>query len=453
MEDENQIVEPAHASGAAHAPSHADNSSPMHMSGRLGRTLLAVQQSARQTFHSLGNRNYRLFFIGQTISNTGNWLTNVALVLLVLNLTGSGLAVGLLTACQYGPVLFLSPWAGAIADHTDKRRMLMVTQSLEMAQSFGLAILAFMPHPPLPALYTLALIGGALLAFDNPFRRSFVTEMVPPAHIANAVVLNSTIVNVSRIFGPALAGLLVVTVGYGWCFTIDALSYVAVLIALAMMRPAELYRRPPKPRGKGEVRAGLRYIGTLPQLWITFAMLAAIGTLAYNFNVTLPLFVTDALHSSEAVYTVLYSVFSFGAVVCALVVANKGLVRIRHIIVGAGAMGIAMLALALTPGVPAALVAVFFVGVASILYMTATTALVQIEARPDMHGRVLSLQTVLIGGTNLIGGPICGALADAAGGRAPLVLGGVVCLVAAGFGPAATRRYVAGGWLGGESKV
>ena len=451
MEDDSQIRESAHAACAIQAPAHRP------MPGRFRRAAVAagqgVRQSAQQTFHSLSNRNYRLFFIGQTISNTGNWLTNVALVLLVLNLTHSGLAVGLLTACQYGPVLFLSPWAGAIADHTDKRRMLMVTQSLEMAQSFGLAILAFMPHPPIPGLYALALIGGALLAFDNPFRRSFVTEMVPPAHIANAVVLNSTIVNVSRIFGPALAGLLVVTVGYGWCFALDSLSYVAVLIALALMRPAELYRHAPKPRGKGEVRAGFRYIGTLPQLWISFAMLAAIGTLAYNFNVTLPLFVTDALHSSEAVYTVLYSVFSFGAVVCALVVANKGLVRIRHIIVGAGAMGIAMLALALTPGVPAALVAVFFVGVASILYMTATTALVQIEARPDMHGRVLSLQTVLIGGTNLIGGPICGALADAAGGRAPLVLGGVVCLVAAGFGLAATRRFVPGGWLGGEGEV
>ena len=134
-----------------------------------------------------------------------------------------------------------------------------------------------------------------------------------------------------------------------------------------------------------------------------------------------------------------------------MIVANKSLVRIRHIIVGAAAMGVAMIGLSLTPGVPAAVVAVFFVGMASILYMTATTALVQIEARPDMHGRVLSLQTVLIGGTNLIGGPICGALADASGGRAPLVLGGVVCLIAATFGLAATRRYVAGGWLGGES--
>ena len=203
-----------------------------------------LSRALRKTFLSLRNRNFRLYFIGQLISNTGNWLTNVALILLVLKITGSGLAVGLLAACQFGPILFLSAWAGAIADRSDKRKLLLVTQSLEMAQSIGLAILAFMPHPPLGGLYALAVAGGILLAFDNPLRRSFVTEMVPAEDIPNAVVLYSTIVNVSRMFGPALAGLLVVTLGYGWCFTIDAVTYLAVLFCLYLMRPAELHRRP-----------------------------------------------------------------------------------------------------------------------------------------------------------------------------------------------------------------
>ncbi|HEY5113401.1 MAG TPA: MFS transporter, partial [Coriobacteriia bacterium] len=163
----------------------------------------------RKTFLSLRNRNFRLYFFGQLVSNTGNWLTNVALILLVLKITGSGLAVGLLAACQFGPILFLSAWAGAFADRSDKRRMLLLTQSLEMAESFGLAILAFMPHPPLGGLYALALFGGTLLAFDNPLRRSFVTEMVRADDIPNAVVMYSATVNVARIFGPALAGLLV----------------------------------------------------------------------------------------------------------------------------------------------------------------------------------------------------------------------------------------------------
>jgi len=404
-------------------------------SSRLSRML-------RQTFLSLRNRNFRLFFIGQSISNTGNWLTNIALTLLVLNMTHSGFAVGLLAACQYGPILLLSAWAGALADQADKRRMLLVTQSLEMAQSIGLAILAFLPNPPLGGLYTLAVIGGILLAFDNPLRRSFVTEMVPAGDIPNAVVLYSTIVNVSRIFGPALAGLLVVTLGYGWCFTIDASTYLAVLFCLVIMRPDELYRLPQRTRAKGAVRAGLRYIKSLPSLWISFAMLAAIGTLAYNFSVTLPLFVTDTLHSTDTVFTLLYSVFSVGAVVSALIVAQRNLIRLEHIIYGAAALGLTMLLLAAVPGVSFAIPAVFFVGVASILYMTSTTAIVQVEAKPEMHGRVLALQMVLVAGTTPIGGPLLGWLADTLGGRAPIVLGGIVCLFAAAFGYYAVHHYV-----------
>ena len=401
-----------------------------------------LSRAIRKTFLSLRNRNFRLYFTGQLISNTGNWLTNVALVLLVLKLTGSGLDVGLLAACQFGPILLLSAWAGAIADRSDKRHLLLVTQTLEMTQSIALAVLAFRPHPSLAALYALSIYGGILLAFDNPLRRSFVSEMVRAEDIPNAVVLYSATVNISRIFGPALAGLLVVTLGYGWCFTIDAVTYLAVLLCLYLMRPAELHREPPKPRMKGEVRAGVRYVLSMPALWISFVMLAAIGTLSYNFNVTFPLLVHDALHRTDAVYTILYAVFSFGAVVGAMVVAQRALVRMRHVVFGAFALGLTMLALAFVPGVDTAIPAVFLVGVATILYSTATTTMVQIEARPDMRGRVLSLQTVLLIGTTPIGGPLLGWLADATGGRTPIILGGVVCLIAAIFGYYAARRYL-----------
>ena len=398
----------------------------------------------RKTFYSLRTRNFRLYFTGQLISNTGNWLTNVALILFVLKITGSGLAVGLLAACQYGPILFLSAYGGAIADRFDKRKMLLISQSLEMAQSVSLAVLAFMPHPSLVWLYALAILGGVFLAFDNPFRRSFVGEMVPSEDIPNAVVLYSTIVNVSRIFGPALAGLLATTLGFGWCFTIDAASYIAVIVGIMMMRPAELFRRPRRPRAenKGEVREGIRYILSMPLLWISFVLLAAIGTLAYNFSVTLPLFVTDTLHSSGEVFTILYSTFSLGAVACALVVAHRSLVKMRHILLGAATLGVTMLLLAFSSSVWVAAIAVFLVGVGSILYMTSTTTIVQVEAKPEMHGRVLALQMVFIAGTSVIGGPLSGWLADALGGRAPLVLGGVVCLLAATFGYYASRRYI-----------
>jgi len=404
----------------------------MNLTGRAG-------SSVRTTFLSLRNRNFRLFFIGHLISNTGNWLTNVALTLLVLSLTDNGLAVGILAACQYGPVFFLSAWAGAVADRSDKRRFLFITQSLSMLQSFALAIMAFMPNPPLPAFYVLAVLGGILLSFDNPLRRSFVPEMVRQDDIANAVVLNSLVINVSRIFGPTLAGLLIVTLGYGWCFTIDAFSYLAVLICLFMMRPEELRRRPPKPRAKGEVRDGIRYIRSVPVLWIPMAMLAAIGILAYNFTVTLPLFVTGALHSNDAMFTLLYATFSFGSVVGALVVANRGLVSVRTIVIGAGLLGLCMLALASIPSVRAGFPIMLLLGAASILYMTSTTANVQVTARPDMHGRILALQSSLMIGGTLIGAPVLGFLADVAGTRAPIVLGGLVCIGAAILGGYALR--------------
>ena len=394
----------------------------------------------KKTFISLRNRNFRLYFTGQLISNTGNWLTNVALTLLVLKITGSGLGVGIVAACQFGPILFLSAKAGAIADRVDKRKLLFWTQGLEMAQSIGLAILAFMHHPPLFGLYALAIAGGIILSLDNSLRRSFVGEMVPKEDLPNAVVMYSTIINVSRIFGPALAGLLVVTTGFGWCFAIDAATYIAVIVCIYMMRPAELHRLPPKPKQKGEVREGLRYIASQPVLWVSFVMLAVIGTLAYNFSVTFPLLVTGAFHGTDIAFTILYSIFSFGAVACALIVAHRSLVKIQHIILGAAGLGAALLILAAMPNVIAAAPVIFLVGMSSILYMTSTTSIIQIEGKREMHGRMLAIQTVIVGGTGLIGGPLSGWLSDALGSRAPIILGGVACLVAAAFGYFASRK-------------
>jgi MFS family permease len=309
-----------------------------------------------------------------------------------------------------------------------------------MAESTGLAILAFMPHPPLAGLYALATAGGIFLAFDNPLRRSFVSEMVVAEDLPNAVVLYSGLVNTTRILGPAIAGLLVLTVGYGWCFTLDAISYLAVLFSLCSMRPDELHRRPPKRPAKGEVREGLCYILSIPSLWITFAMIAVTGTLTYNFNVSLPLFVTDTLHRSSEVFTVLYSVFSFGAVVSALIVARRGYVQMRHIILGAAALGLTMLLLGSTSLIWAALPAAFLVGMSSILYMTSITAMVQIESKPDMRGRVLSLQTMIQLGSSALGGPLLGRLADVMGGRVPIMLGAIASLIAAAFGYYMNRR-------------
>ncbi|HEY0463714.1 MAG TPA: MFS transporter [Polyangiaceae bacterium] len=397
-----------------------------------------------KTFQSLSNYNFRLFFIGQLISNTGNQLTNVALILFALKLGHSGLAVGALAACQFGPLVVLSAWAGTVADRSDKRRMLLVTQGLEMAQSISLAVLAFLPHPPLVLLYALSIVGGVLLAFDNPLRRSFVPEMVSHEDLPNAVVLYSTIVALSQVLGPALAGTLIATVGFGWCFVLDAVTYLAVIVCLVMMRERELDRQPPRPRTGREVREGLRYVASVPRLWISFAMFALIGLFSFNLRVALPLLVTGPLHGSEVAFTVLYATLSCGAVVGTLVVAHRRLVELRHAVSSAFALGCTLLLLSFMPSVSASVLVAFFLGATSIVYMTACTTIAQVDLRRDMHGRVLALQTALIGGTALVGGPIVGQLADLAGGRAPIAVGGLVCLAAAGLGELGRRRFSGG---------
>ena len=394
----------------------------------------------QRTLSSLRWRNFRLFFIGQTISQTGNWLTNIALTLLILHRTGSGVALGLLVACQYGPILLLSAWAGVIVDRTSKRNLLYVTQALEMCESLALAALAFMHNAPLAAFYVIAVAGGTLLALDNPVRRSFVNEMVPTDEIPNAVTLYSAMNSMARIAGPAIAGLLIVTVGYGWCFTADAMSYAAVLSALAMMRSAELRRLPVTPRGGGQVRAGLKYVFGVPDLWITFVMLLLIGILSYNFAVVFPLFVEKGLHGGNGTFTLVYSAFSAGGLVGALLVARRSTVTIRTVTVAAAGLGAAMLVLSAVPSIALAFLVATLVGAASVAYMTATTSIAQLQTEPHMIGRVLALQTVLLVGTAPIGGPILGAIADAVGVRAPVLIGGVAALAAAAFGVLVARR-------------
>ena len=397
----------------------------------------------RGTFASLWVRNFRLFFFGQLISNTGNWLTIVALTLLVLHRTNSGVAVGLLSACQYGPMLVLSPWAGLVADRSNKRRLLYLTQSLEMLQSAVLAVLAFLPHAPLPAFFAVAAAGGCMLAFDNPGRRSFVNEMVQPDLVPNAVTLYSAVVNLSRLFGPTLAALLIITVGYGWSFTVDAISYLAVLAALWAMRDHELRQITRPPRGRGQVREGVRYVLQVPELFVAFVMLLVIGIASYTFSVVLPIFVEKGLQGSDAQFSLVYASFSAGAVIGTLVVARRTMVSQRTMIVGAAAFGASMLALSAVPNVTSAYPVAALVGGSSVAYMTATTALAQLRAESHMIGRVLALQAVLLIGTTPVGSPLLGWLADTAGGRAPVVVGAIGSLVAAGIGVLLTRPKAA----------
>jgi MFS family permease len=398
-----------------------------------------LRAAGRDTFRSLKVRNFRLFFAGQLISQVGNWLTLVAQTLLVLDLTGSGVVLGALTAAQFGPVLLLGPWAGLIADRSDKRKLLLLVQAGAMVQSFALAALAFMDEPPLAALFAVAAAGGVATAFDNPARRAFVVEMVPEVDVPNAVSLNSALMTSSRIFGPALAGLLVSTVGFGWAFLGDGISYVAVLAALLVMRDAELHPAPPATRGKGMVREGVRYVRRTPELFVPLVMMTVIGTLAFNFQVVFPLFVTRDLGGSDATFTVLFSVLSVGSLLGALTAARRRHIEVRTVSWAAILFGVAMAALAVSPGLVAAFAFGLFVGFGSISFMTASTAIVQVRSDPTMRGRVLALQAMVFLGSTPIGGPIIGAVAEHVGARWAIGIGSLACLVAGAWGLVAGR--------------
>ncbi len=396
-----------------------------------------------QTFASLRIRNFRLFFLGQIVSQTGTWLSMVAQTLLVLHLTKSGVALGLLTAAQFGPVLVLGAWAGVVADRSDKRKLLMTVQTLAMLQSFAMAALVFTGSPPLLAIYGVAFAGGVLTAFDNPTRRSFVVEMVPRDHVNNAVSLNSALMTGSRVVGPALAGVLVMTVGFGWTFLIDGVSYVAVLIGLALMRNSELHPAPLVARAKGQVRDGLRYARSVPQLWMPLVMMAVIGTLAFNFQVVVPLFVTDDLGGSDQTFTLLFSVLSLGSLVGALAVARRTETTVRRVGMTAIAFGVSMALLAIAPNQGVAFLVGPLIGIASIAFMTSSTALVQTEAAPEMRGRVLALQAMVFLGSTPIGGPIVGWIAEHLGARYALAVGAAACLGAGAWGVVvAARRHI-----------
>ncbi|MCO5319112.1 MAG: MFS transporter [Microthrixaceae bacterium] len=392
------------------------------------------------TFASLSQRNFRLFFVGQGISQVGNWMTLVTQTLLVLELTSSGVALGLLAAAQFLPVLLVGPFAGLVADRSDKRRLLMLVQSASMLQSLGLAVLAFSGSPPVWGIYALATVGGLTMAFDNPARRSLVVEMVDEPMVPNAVALNTTMMTSSRIIGPALGGLVVATAGFGAAFLADGLSYVAVLASLAMIRSAELRPAPPARRGRGQVREGLSYVRHEPTLFVPMVMMAVVGTFAFNHSTVLPLFAVRDLGGSDGTYTLLFSVLSVGALAGSLFAARRERVGVRSVGVSAVAFGASMALLALTPDIPTAALAAVVMGATSVAFLTASTAVVQLRARPEMRGRVLALQAMLFLGSTPIGGPLIGWVSETLGARAGLLVGAVAALAIGTWGVLRARE-------------
>lgn len=386
--------------------------------------------AADRTFSSLRVRNYRLWFVGQATSLSGTWMQQVAQGWLVLQLTGSGTALGLVVALQFVPLLVLGPVGGMAADRLDKRRVLVVTQSAAALLALTLGLLVATDLVRLWMVYALALGLGLVNLFDNPARQTFVLEMVGPGRLTNAVSLNSVMVNLARVVGPALAGALIAAVGLAVCFIVNAATYLVVLAALARMRSAELRPAERQPRGRGQLRAGLAYVRRTPELLVPLLMMGAVGTLAYEFPVVLPLVAKESFSGDAATYGAMTAAMGAGAVVGGLVTASR---RPRHpgaLSMAAAALGTTILLAAAAPTLALALAALVLVGAASITFLATGNTALQLRADDTMRGRVMALWAVAFLGTTPIGGPLVGWVAEATGPRWALALSGVAALVA-----------------------
>jgi MFS family permease len=396
----------------------------------LKRRLLVVSNTSqsfqpRKIVTSLSERNYRLYFTGQLISVVGSWMQTVALAFLVLHLTGSGTTLGLAIATLYLPLFFLAPFGGLVADRLDKRHVLYGTQMLFVLLAGLFAVLIATGAIEMWMVYLLALGLGGVSVVDLPTRQSFIPEMVSREELSNAVSLNSVMVNMARVFGAALGGVFVAFLGLAVCFALNAASFVAVLITLVMMRSAELYPAPKATRETGQVRAGLRYAWTTPELLVPLIMIAVIGTLAYEFPVTLPLMATDTFHKGAGTYGLMASVMAGGAVVGGVVAASRVRPRARTLSLAAIGWGAAILVAAVAPSLATEFIALAFVGYGTITFNAMAKTTLQLASIPVMRGRVMALWVLGWGGTTLLGGPLVGWIAEEFGARWSLVVGGV----------------------------
>ena len=390
-----------------------------------------VRTALNRAFRSLHVRNYRLYFIGQTISMSGTWMQSVAQAWLVLKLSGGGVALGIVTALQFLPMLLAGPWGGVIADRVDKRRLVTITQSVSGLLALALGILTVTGVVQLWMVYLLAFLLGLVSLADMPARQAFVIEMVGASDVANAVSLNSVLTNAARIVGPATAGILIATIGIGPCFLANAASYIAVVAAFVAMDPDELRRAKPVQRKRGQLREGLRYVWSRPDLRAPILLMAVVGALAYNFSVVLPLMVKVVFHAGAGELGVLYSVMGAGAVAGGLVIAARSRATHTMLTWSALCLGVALVATALAPGLGTELGVMVLVGVASTAFIATANTLLQLGSSEEMRGRVMALFMMVFLGTTPIGGPLIGWLAERFGPREALLVGAVATLVAA----------------------
>jgi MFS family permease len=393
-------------------------------------------------FRSLRVRNYRLYASGQLISLTGTWMQRVAQDWLVLNLTNSGSALGFVTALQFGPSLIFGLWGGVLADRGDKRRLLLVTQTSLAVVALALGLLDVAGVVRYWHVLVLAFLLGLVSAVDMPVRQSFVVEMVGKQDLTNAVAINSTIFNAGRVIGPAVAGVMISAVGTGWAFVANALSSVAVIAGIAMMRASELHPAPPVTRQRGQLREGFQYVRGRPDLVLAMLLIFVIGTFGMNFQITTALVAKQVFHRTATGYGLLSTALAVGACLGAVFATRRRNRPTQLFLVGAAtAFSVLEILCGLMPSFVSTALVLVPTGLAMLTYSTASNASVQLGVEPTMRGRVMALYLISFMGGTPFGAPLIGWLAGAFGPRWGLIGGGLVCLICAvGIGVAISRR-------------
>ena len=394
-----------------------------------------MSRRAGATFSSLkASRNFRLYFTGQSVSMAGTWMQTVAQGWLVFQLTGSGTSIGFVTACQFIPVLFLGPLGGVIVDRLDTRRILVCTQTAAGMLALALGVLTITNTVQIWMVYALAIGLGCVTVVDNPARQTFVLELVGPNLLSNAITLNSVNLNLARVIGPSIAAITIALVGIGPCFIVNAASYLAVIAALLLMHPADFHPKVVAPRAKGQVREGLRYVWRTPSLRTPLLMMALIGTLAYEFQVILPIMAKYTFGGDAGTYGVMTAAMGSGAVVGGLATASRDRNGLDALVRVAVVFGACIALLAVSPTLPVALLALVAVGAASITFLAVANTTIQLTADPGLRGRVMALWTVAFLGTTPVGGPIIGFIGENLGARWGLATASASCFGAAAFG-------------------
>jgi MFS family permease len=391
-----------------------------------------VRRLGHDTFSSLRNRNYRLYFTGQVISVSGTWMQRLAQAWLILTLThNNGFALGVESGLQFLPMLLFGAWGGVIADRFDKRRILYATQIAAGLLAFGLGMIVAVGAATVAIDYLFSVLLGFVNVFDNPARQTFVMEMVGREELPNAVGLNSVVMNSSRVVGPAIGGLVIASVGLAPCFFFNAASYVAVLIALAMMRADTLRPVATVARAKGQLRQGFRYVWSERMVRTPLLMMAVIGTLAFNFQVVIPLISTKVFDLGAGGFGGLTAAMGAGAVLGGLAAASRRGVSYRRLLTLTYAMGVSILFAAAAPTLVSEVIALFVMGAASFAFIATANTTLQLTARADMRGRVMALYAIAFLGSTPVGSPIVGWISAVWGPRIGFAVGGVAAILAA----------------------